>query len=170
MLKLPAVVALLFLFSESGFRMASSLLKSIFVAVLTLYFISSAFSGSVVPIENSAYIARLELHTADELLAVLERSNDFFDPSVAQPASPIVFVLHGPEAKVFFREHYNKNRQLVDLAAKLTALKMVDIKVCKVWMGHQGLAEESLMPFVGTVPIGPVEEQRLLTQQAYHYF
>ena len=165
--------------------MASTLLKPACVVILLSLLISSfftqsayaqsaftqsAYEQSVRPVENTAYIARIELHTAEELMAALQRSNDFFDASDLQPVTPIAFVLHGPEAKVFFREHYKKNQQLVDLAAKLTALKMVDIKVCKVWMGSEGLTEGQLMPFVGTVSIGPVEEQRLLKQQSYRYF
>ena len=84
--------------------------------------------------------------------------------------APIAFVLHGPEAESLFASHYAENKALVNLAARLTAFKVVDIKVCETWMGSRRLDSTQLPPFIGTVPFGPAEEKRLLKQERYVYF
>ena len=58
----------------------------------------------------------------------------------------------------------------MDLAARLSAFKVVDIKVCRTWMGGQRLDESQLPPFVATVPFGPAEEKRLMEEENYVYF
>lgn len=120
--------------------------------------------------DEPAYLARIELHTAAELYDLLQRSQRLFQLSQQAPATPVAFVLHGAEAKVFFRQQYTANQALVDLAAKLSAFKVVDIRVCKTWMGGQSLDESQLLPFIGTVPLGVAEERRLLERQGYNYF
>ena len=140
---------------------------------LAVYVVSASLhvhAQLVSPVEQNNFIARIELHTADELKKVLRRSGELFDADSGSPATPVVFVLHGPEASVFFRERYRHNQELVDLAAKLTALNVVDIKVCRTWMGSQGLDSSQLLPFVGTVPYGPAAERQLIEQKAYRYF
>ncbi|WP_339673594.1 acyl-CoA transferase [Dasania marina] len=120
--------------------------------------------------DEPAYLARIELHTAAELYALLQRSEQLFMLSQQTQAVPVAFVLHGPEAEVFFRGQYSRHQNLVDLAAKLSAFNVVEIKVCKTWMAAHRLDEQQLLPFVGTVHLGPAEEQRLLNQQGYNYF
>lgn len=84
--------------------------------------------------------------------------------------TPVAFVLHGPEARVFMTHNYAVNQALINLAAKLSALNVVDIKVCKTWMGGQAIDEVQLLPFVGTVPNGPAEERRLIDEEGFVYF
>ena len=105
-------------------------------------------------------------------MGVLERADQLFNSGEfnAGDDTPVAFVLHGPEAEVFFSSRYQSNRALVDLAAKLTAFEVVDIKVCKTWIGGEDLDESQLLPFVGTVPFGPEEERRLLEEENYVYF
>ncbi|WP_019529817.1 hypothetical protein [Dasania marina] len=146
-------------------------LKPLVIAI-SFYCLSSLSLAQVTQAvaDEPAYLARIELHTAAELYALLQRSEQLFMLSQQAPAVPVAFVLHGPEAEVFFRGQYRRHQDLVDLAAKLSAFKVVDIKVCRTWMGMHSLDAQQLLPFVGTVPLGPVEEQRLLNQQGYNYF
>lgn len=147
-----------FLFKQSFFFLKRA------VALLLLCFVQSLQAAP------EQALARIELHTADELYQVLKRSDSLFALADVGTSSPIVFILHGSEAKVFFRQNYSQNKSLVDLAAMLSAFNIVDIKVCKTWMGHHQLQADQLLPFVGTVDNGPAAEQELLLQRNYRYF
>lgn len=147
-----------------------------FCLVLFLFFPSAALlAQSLIPAgqeDSSRYVARIELHTADELMGSLLRAEMLQQEGAFKVGedAPIAFVLHGPEARALFLDRYSENKALVDLAARLTAFKVVDIKVCETWMGSKALDSSRLPPFIGTVPYGPAEEKRLLKQQRYVYF
>ena len=131
--------------------------------------LSQVFAEEKIP---SRYIARIELHTAAELMGSLQRAEMLQQEGsfkVGEDA-PIAFVLHGPEAESLFSSRYAENQSLVNLAARLTAFKVVDIKVCETWLGSKALDASELPPFIGTVPYGPAEEKRLLKQEQYVYF
>ena len=118
------------------------------------------------------FLAQIELSTFDELNRLLKRSEQLFNKGDLKPGrdTPVAFVLHGPEARLLLQNHYFDNQQLVDLAAKLSAFQVVDIRVCETWMGNQKIDQSQLPPFIGTVPFGPAETRRLLEQEAYVYF
>ncbi|MFT5710655.1 MAG: intracellular sulfur oxidation DsrE/DsrF family protein [Halioglobus sp.] len=118
------------------------------------------------------YVAAIELHTTAELHTVLERANQLLADGVALQSEPasITFVLHGPEAKSLLRQNYLQNKATVDLAARLSALGVVDIKACETWMGGNGVNPDNLQPFVGTVNYGPREIRRLVEDEGYLLF
>lgn len=74
---------------------------------------------------------------------------------------PVVIIVHGPEAPVFLRRNYGSNKALVDLAARLDALGIADVRMCETWMAHNGVVREDLAPFVDTVRLAPEEVERL---------
>jgi intracellular sulfur oxidation DsrE/DsrF family protein len=118
------------------------------------------------------YVAAIELHTTAELHAVLERADQLLVDGVAlqtEPAS-VTFVLHGPEVRSLLRQNYLQNKATVDLAARLSALGVVDIKACETWMGGNGVNPDNLQPFVGTVNYGPSEVRRLVEEEGYIFF
>lgn len=118
------------------------------------------------------YLAQIEVHSTDELNHLLQRAELLFDAGKIRPGSdtPIAFILHGGEARSLINTNYRANKPLVDLAARLSAFEVVDIKVCETWLGGAGLDQSQLPPFIGTVPFGPAEQQRLLEQQDYVNF
>lgn len=117
------------------------------------------------------YLARLELHTPDELYAALMRAEMLFlEGRFLGTLPPATLVVHGPQVAVFFKQSYPRHKQIVDLAARLTAFGVVDIRVCETRMGVLGRGREALLPFVGTVPFGPAEEQRLIDEKNFVYF
>jgi len=119
----------------------------------------------------SGYLARLTQHSPMDLENALRRAEMLFvDGQLADGHEPVTFVVHGPEVSVFFRDNYDAHKQLLDLAAKLTAFQVIDIRICETRMGVLGRDKSVLVPFVGTVPFGPAEEQRLLADEAYIYF
>jgi uncharacterized protein len=147
-----------------------------FCLVFLFFFPSAALlAQQLIPAQlelDTRYVARIELHTADELMGSLQRAEMLQQEGAFKVGKddPIVFVLHGSEARALFLDRYAENKALVDLAARLTAFKVVDIKVCETWMGSKSLDSSRLPPFIGTVPYGPAEEKRLLKQQRYVYF
>lgn len=118
------------------------------------------------------YLADIELHTEAELLELLERAEALVEQGTLEPGSgePVRFVLHGPEALSLINDNYAQHKTVVDLAARLTELDIVDIRVCETWMGGNGVMQSQLPHFVGTVRFGPAEERRLLQQDDYVYF
>ena len=124
----------------------------------------------------TGYVARINLEKADQVYEALQRAEAYFQTkqqSAAQilPAvPPIAFVIYGPDVEIFFRENYSDFKPIVDLAARLSALEVIDIKVCQVSYEKQGLDKSTLLPFVSTVPFGPAEVTRLLEDQQYDFF
>lgn len=128
---------------------------------------------SITPVEvPPALLARIEVHTADELDGLLQRAEQLFDAGKvgSSVSNPIAFVLHGPEANSLLTKNYSAHKQLVDRAARLSAFKVVDIRVCKTWLGGEKLKVSQLPPFITFVPFGPAEERRLMEDQGYVYF
>lgn len=121
---------------------------------------------------GTAYLAEIELHTAEELHSVLKRADKLFSDGDFKTGSspPVAFILHGAEANALQQSKYQQNKALVDLAARLSAFQVVDIKVCETWMKGQKIDAKTLPPFIGTVPYAPDAKKRLLEEQGYVYF
>ena len=123
-------------------------------------------------LENPVYVAAIELHTTAELHSVLSRADQLLMDGVALQSDPatVTFILHGPEVRSLLRQNYRQNKAMVDLAARLSALGVVEIMACETWMGGNSVAPKDLQPFVGTVSYGPDEVRRLVDEQDYLYF
>lgn len=119
--------------------------------------------------DSSNYVADIELETSAEFVELLQRASQLLVEGVVsqEGAAKVTFVLHGPVIEDLLRQNYIAQQELVDLAASLTALEVVDIKACRTWMGINGIAEEDLQPFVETVSLGPGEVQRLRVEKSY---
>ncbi len=114
--------------------------------------------------------ADIALHTLLELKQLLEQAESIANGETQyNTEEPIAVVLHGEEIKAFVRSNYRSNKALVDLAARLDAFNVIDVKVCKRWMGANGIMENQLPPFVELVPFGVGERDRL-EKTGYAYF
>jgi intracellular sulfur oxidation DsrE/DsrF family protein len=144
-------------------------LSSVVLALLVSSY--SVFAPAQIAAEPR-YLADIELHTEVELLDALHRSDQLLQEGTLSigTASPVKFVLHGPEVRILLRENYSSHRETVDLAAKLSAFGVIDLKVCETWMGGNRVSAAQLPPFVGTVPYGPAERRRLIKEQGYVHF
>ncbi len=124
----------------------------------------------------TGYVARINLDRADQVFEALRRAEAYFqtkqqlDSPVSPAVPPIAFVIYGPDVGIFFKENYSAFKPIVDLAARLSALEVIDIKVCQVSYEREGLDRATLLPFVSTVPFGPAEISRLLEDQKYSLF
>ncbi|MBX2807587.1 MAG: acyl-CoA transferase [Cellvibrionaceae bacterium] len=125
------------------------------------------------PLNSSAsgYVARIYNDSPEEVAEALKRADVLYqEGGFPENSSPIAIVLHGPEVEIFFKEKYDEYKKIVDLAAKLSAFGVVDVRVCETQTGIMGRRRSSLHSFIGTVPFGPTEIRRLLDQQNYVYF
>ena len=113
--------------------------------------------------ENPHYLFDVTEHSIDELLALLTRVDELIETPPGGPENlDIVLILHGPDIKMFTRQTYAQNKSLVDLAGKLDAANIVDLKVCETVMPEVGVAREDLPAFIETVPYAPAEKSRLM--------
>ena len=121
--------------------------------------------------EFSGYLGRIGFNDPNQVAEALMRVEDLYDYDAgALLPKPVVIVVHGPEVSIFQKENYREHKAIVDLAARLTALGILDIGVCEVRLNRQGGDKDSVYPFVGTVPFGPIEVKRLLDEENYVYF
>ena len=84
-----------------------------------------------------------------------------------EDASPIVMMLHGPEAHRFLKNSFSDNRDVIDQTAQLVAYGILDVKICATWMRMNGYTDADLLPFVMTVPFGEAELERLTSEEGY---
>jgi intracellular sulfur oxidation DsrE/DsrF family protein len=118
------------------------------------------------------YLAAIELHTVAELSEAMQRAEHLHLEARAdgRELEPIAFILHGPEVLALLSPAYESNKNMVNLAARLSAFKYIDLKVCLTWLGGEGIDPTELPPFIGTVPLGATEIQRLMADEGYIYF
>ena len=117
------------------------------------------------------YLVRIEKNNPQEVERALHKAEQYYLDNGMNPALPVIaFVLHGPEVEIFFRDNYARYKSIVDLAARLSALKVVDIKVCRTRLRFLEADTANLYPFVGSVPFGPAEIERLTSVEKYVYF
>lgn len=132
--------------------------------------ITSTISESITPvaddspknnniiIENKSYLFNVTDHSIEELEALLIRAEE-----VSQAQSPdydnleIVMVIHGPDIDFFTQQNYAHNKELIDLAARLDAYDIIDMKVCETTMSMRGVEREDIPPFIESVPYAPTE-------------
>jgi intracellular sulfur oxidation DsrE/DsrF family protein len=122
--------------------------------------------------EALRYVADIELQTLDQFEQLLVRADELFvaGETPADGNAAVVFVLHGPVLRSLLRQNYRANRQTVDLAARLTAFGVIELKACRTWMRSASVSENDLQPFVETVSYGPGEVERLVQESNYIYF
>lgn len=123
------------------------------------------------PANPNGYLARILNDSPEEVADALKRAEALYlDGRLPGGANPISIVLHGPEVEIFFKDNYEEYKNIVDLAARLSAFGVVDVRVCETQTGILGRSRSSVHSFIGTVPFGPTEIKRLLNQQNYVYF
>lgn len=173
MLKRPVVAVRLFLSDQVQIS------KILFVkilglaVILFLFFSCSVNAQSDEPFSGNAdgYVARILNNSPEEVADALARVEKLYgEGKLSQGANPIAIILHGPEVEIFFKDNYEEYKLIVDLAARLSAFGVVDVRVCETQTGIMGRSRSSIHSFIGTVPFGPTAIKRLLDQQNYVYF
>lgn len=114
-------------------------------------------------IENKSYLFDINKHSIDEFQALLTRAEEASKNKAEDyPDLEIVMVIHGPDIKWFTLENYDDNKQLIDLAARLDAYDVIDMKVCEKTMSYNGVDRKDIPSFIESVPYGPAEVKNRL--------
>ena len=127
-----------------------------------------AEQAKLVPLQTSSFTSVFQQSPGD-ITAMLNRAVRIARSTNFSPIEPVTFVLHGDEINLFKRENYSANQMLVDLAARLDAFKVIDIRVCETWMRDNQVAASDLPPFVELVPFGPDFVAGLKTRGAIEF-
>ena len=121
---------------------------------------------------QQGYLARIGFNDPKQLAEALDRVQVYFEQEQdgAASFSPISIVVHGPEVEVFEQNNYQMFKPIVDKAAQLSALGLLDISVCETRLRYEGIGSDEVYPFVGKVLFGPAEIDRLINEEEYIYF
>ncbi len=106
-----------------------------------------------------AYLA-ISPNGQEDLVALMSTLEDQLDEGLPM-TDPVVVILHGSEAVPFTSTGYAGNRPLVDQAARLSAYRLIEVRMCETWMKENEVAPEDIPAFVKTVPFAPEEIRRL---------
>jgi len=116
----------------------------------------------IAPEPGTNRVYDITLHDPGELMLLLRRLERLGGGPQASGTQPsVALVLHGPELAYFARDHYDHYRELVDLAARLDAFHVIEVKACRTRMKALGLKPEDMPAFIELVPYGPDEVERL---------
>lgn len=145
------------------------------LTIISVLGLSSLVSAQVEPESPSVnplgYVARIHNDSPKEVADALKRAESLYlEGKLSELTDPISIVLHGPEVEIFFKDKYDEYKNIVDLAARLSAFGVVNVQVCETQTGIMGRSRSSVHSFIGTVPFGPTKVKRLLNQQSYVYF
>lgn len=97
---------------------------------------------------------------SDDLDALMTALEDYLEDGLPM-TDPVVIILHGSEANSFTSQGYAKNRMLVDRAARLSAYRLIDVRMCETWMSENNVEAADIPAFIDTVPYAPEEIERL---------
>ena len=113
-------------------------------------------------IGNTKYLFDVSDHSPDELGALLHRAEEIRETHAeGYDDLDIVLILHGPDINIFRQENYKQHKPLVDLAAKLDAFEIIDMKICETSMTSMGVERSEVPAFIESVPFAPDELRRL---------
>ena len=114
-------------------------------------------------IDNKSYLFDVTNHSIDELRALLARAEEVSQAQSEEFSDlKIVMIIHGPDIEWFTQKNHEQNQQLIDLAARLDAYDIIDMKVCEKTLSSMGVERGDIPSFIESVPYAPVEiKQRL---------
>lgn len=117
---------------------------------------------SIQPGDGKQYAYDIVLHTPEQIREVLQHAEQLSAaPRSGNEKASISMVLHGPEIDFFSIENYGKYKDIVDLAARLDAYNVIEVKMCQTMMRMRGLKSENVPGFIEQVPYGPDEVEKL---------
>lgn len=122
-------------------------------------------AGTTAPslhVDGYQFVFDTSKYTATELLAFLERADEVAGMSLAEfDDLNIAVVLQGSNIAMFARQNYEYNKKLVDLAARLDALRVIDLKICQHDLYSFGFSAGDFPAFIDRIPQASAEMQRL---------
>jgi len=135
--------------------------------VKTVAIAESTEENSQFNIGNTKYLFDVSDHSPTELESLLQRAEEIREAHAdGYDDLDIVLILHGPDINIFRQENYNKHKPLVDLAAKLDAFDIIDMKICEKSLLTMGIERSEVPAFIESVPYAP-DEIRRLSKEGY---
>ena len=126
-----------------------------------------AIENSQFNIGNTQYLFDVSDHSPEELEALLFRAEEIRDTHAEGfEHLEIALALHGSDIDIFRQENYSRHKPLVDLAAKLDAFEIIDMKICQRTMSDMGVERSEVPAFIETVPYA-ANELKGLTEDGY---
>ena len=117
--------------------------------------------------KDPRYLFDVEEHSLEELKSLLQRVEEVTAKDQENKDElDIVLILHGPDINLFINKNYEKNKYIVDLAARLDAFDVIDMKICDTAMSELGVSRTDVPAFIESVPYAPTEIERL-TDEGY---
>jgi intracellular sulfur oxidation DsrE/DsrF family protein len=117
------------------------------------------------PGDSQPIVIDVVLHDRKAILNMLQRAETLaMTPNPAERPRQIALVLHGQEIENFRIKNYSDNRDIVDLAAKLDAFNVIDVRMCNTMMNLLNVEKQEIPAFIEIVPYGPAEVDRLEQQ------
>lgn len=93
-----------------------------------------------------------------QIKSLLNRAEEVSISTTSSGAtSRIVMVIHGPNIDLFDKKNYLQNRELIEQAARLDALNVIDFKVCQRTATSRGIKKTSFPDFLEVVPFASIE-------------
>ena len=115
-------------------------MRSLFAAILSIVISCTAVAEpSFSPVApsgvDSRYLALIKTNTPNEVEMLFHRASQLVDKvDNLESYQPIVFVLHGDEAHAFRQQNVNQYQSLLELAERLDASNVIDVRICETWM------------------------------------
>ena len=126
-------------------------------------------SDGQITIGNKRYLYDISEHSIEELQSLLQRAEEITQTGAENLEElEIVMILHGPDIGWFTLDSYDDNKELVDLAKRLDAFDIIDLKVCETTMENMEIDRNQLPPFIESVPYAPDELNRLSDEGYTH--
>ncbi len=113
-------------------------------------------------IAQNQYLFDVSQRSREEFIAFLRRADELV--TVAAPETEkleLALILSDHDIDWFAKDNYEQNKELVDLAARLDALEVIDLKICQRAMQEHGYQEDDIPTFIDRVPYAAAEMQRL---------
>jgi intracellular sulfur oxidation DsrE/DsrF family protein len=114
------------------------------------------------------YVFDVAVDSRDELLTILRRADLLSRNYSPETVSAIALVLHGPELDYFDLRDYDANRPIIELASRLDARQVIEIKACQTMLEELDMEPADLPAFIDVVPFGPAEVERLVGEGYTH--
>lgn len=113
-------------------------------------------------VAQNQYLFDVSQRSREEFITFLRRADELV--TVAAPETDkleIALILSDHDIDWFAKGNYEQNKELVDLAARLDALEVIDLKICQRAMQEHGYQEDDIPAFIDRVPYAAAERQRL---------
>ncbi len=113
-------------------------------------------------LDNRQYLYVVDEHSVAELEDLLQRADEIARHRLDDFADlAVTMVIHGPSIKLFKQSQYPANKKLIDLAARLDAINVIDLKICQASLNQFQISRQEVPAFIESVPFAPDEIQRL---------